>query len=146
MSQHNTNTNGKLTTRPNVPEAEVLPKPKRRTFTAAYKLCLLHEADQCTQPGAVGALLRREGLYSSHLATWRRQREQGRLQGLSAQKRGRGRSLRRISSGASWPSCTGRRSSSNSACTRPRRSLKSKKNVARYWGCRPTTSRADGSC
>lgn len=89
MSQHNTNTNGKLTTRPNVPEAEVLPKPKRRTFTAAYKLRLLHEADQCTQPGAVGALLRREGLYSSHLTTWRRQREQGQLQGLSAQKRGR---------------------------------------------------------
>jgi transposase-like protein len=49
----------------------------------------LQEADACTQYGEVGALLRREGLYSSHLSTWRRQRQQGELQGLAPAKRGR---------------------------------------------------------
>jgi len=56
------------------PDPEVEPKAKRRTFTAEYKLRILAEADGCTEPGQVGALLRREGLYSSHLTTWRRQR------------------------------------------------------------------------
>jgi len=65
---------------------EVVVKAKRRTFTAAYKLRILEEADQS---GQVGALLRREGLYSSHLATWRRQRAAGQLQGLAPRKRGR---------------------------------------------------------
>jgi transposase-like protein len=61
----------------------------RRRFTAAYKLKILAEADQCAGRGELGALLRREGLYSSHLTTWRRQRDQGALDGLAPKKRGR---------------------------------------------------------
>ena len=76
----------------NRPDPEVLPrtvKAKRRTFTAAYKLWVLEEAEKCReQPGGIGRLLRREGLYSSHLTTWRRQREAGQLAGLTARKRG----------------------------------------------------------
>jgi transposase-like protein len=64
-------------------------KKTRRRFTAAYKLRILEEADQCDQPGAIGALLRREGLYTSNLTAWRRQRDQGALQGLNPKKRGR---------------------------------------------------------
>lgn len=71
------------------PDPEVTPKAKRRRFSAKYKLQVLAEADRCTHPGEIGALLRREGLYSSHLTTWRRQREEGQLQGLSGRKRGR---------------------------------------------------------
>jgi transposase len=73
----------------NSPDPEVPEKKTRRRFTAAYKLRMLQEADQCTRPGDIGALLRREGLYSSHLTTWRRQREEGALQGLYPKKRGR---------------------------------------------------------
>jgi transposase-like protein len=73
-------------------DPEVVPKAKRRTFTAAYKLWVLEEADKCReQPGQIGALLRREGLYSSHLTTWRRQREAGQMAGLKPQQRGRKR-------------------------------------------------------
>ncbi|MBF8285809.1 MAG: hypothetical protein HW378_4724 [Anaerolineales bacterium] len=64
-----------------------LAKPERRRFTAKYKLRILREAEQCG-PGEVGALLRREGLYSSHLTTWRRQQEAGQLAGLTPKKRG----------------------------------------------------------
>jgi transposase-like protein len=64
-------------------------KKRRRKFTAAYKLRILEEADACTKPGEIGALLRREGLYSSNLTTWRRQRDEGLLQALSPKKRGR---------------------------------------------------------
>lgn len=72
------------------PDPEVLPQAKRRTFTAAYKLWVLEEADKCRErPGQIGALLRREGLYSSHLTTWRRQREAGQMTGLKPRKRGR---------------------------------------------------------
>lgn len=72
------------------PDPEVLPKAKRRNFTASYKLWVLEEADKCRrQPGQIGALLRREGLYSSHLTTWQRQREAGQIAGLKPQKRGR---------------------------------------------------------
>ena len=71
------------------PDPEVVARAKRRTFTAAYKLRILEEVDKCDQPGQIGALLRREGLYSSHLSTWRRQRRQGQLQGLTPKKRGR---------------------------------------------------------
>jgi transposase-like protein len=72
------------------PDPEVLPQAKRRTFTARYKLWVLEEAEKCReQPGQVGALLRREGLYSSHLTTWSRQREAGQMAGLKPQKRGR---------------------------------------------------------
>ena len=68
---------------------EVAEKAKRRRFDAAYKLRVLDEAERCTEPGQLGALLRREGLYSSHLTTWRKQREQGALQALGPKKRGR---------------------------------------------------------
>ncbi|MBL8229235.1 MAG: transposase [Bryobacterales bacterium] len=71
------------------PNPEVVADAKRRTFTAEYKLRILAEADSATAtPGAVGALLRREGLYSSHLATWRRERRTGILKGLTPHKRG----------------------------------------------------------
>jgi transposase len=74
--------------RPAVPEVEVVAKASRRRFTAEYKRRILREADACTEPGAIGALLRREGLYSSHLTTWRAQRERGELAGLTPKKRG----------------------------------------------------------
>src|SRR5438093_1622431 len=70
------------------PDPEVLPKASRRTFSAAEKLRVLNEADACTQPGQIGALLRREGLYSSHLVKWRRLRAAGQLQALAPQPRG----------------------------------------------------------
>ena len=72
-----------------VPDPEVALRAKRRQFTAKYKQQVLEEVDQCDQPGEIGALLRREGLYSSHLTTWRRQRADGQLQGLRSKKRGR---------------------------------------------------------
>jgi transposase-like protein len=70
------------------PDPEVLPKASRRTFSAAEKLRILNAADACTQPGQIGALLRREGLYSSHLVKWRRLRAAGQLQALAPQHRG----------------------------------------------------------
>ena len=72
-----------------VPDPEVVPKAKRRQFTARYKLRILKEADRCTERGQIGELLRREGLYSSLLANWRQQRALGQLQGLAPKKRGR---------------------------------------------------------
>ncbi len=65
------------------PDPEVRAVAARRHFTAAYKLSVLEEADRAHDAGAIGALLRREGLYSSHLSTWRRERRQGALAGLS---------------------------------------------------------------
>ncbi len=71
------------------PDPEVVAKPKRRTFTAEYKLRILQEAEAVVgTPGGAGALLRREGLYSSHLAAWRRERANGILEALTPQKRG----------------------------------------------------------
>lgn len=70
------------------PNPEVVEKPVRRRFTAEYKRAVLKEAESC-QAGELGALLRREGLYSSHLTAWRRQRERGELEALSPKKRGR---------------------------------------------------------
>jgi len=69
-------------------DPEVEAKPDRRQFTAEYKRRILEEADACTEPGQIGALLRREGLYSSNLINWRRQRSEGSLKGLSPKKRG----------------------------------------------------------
>jgi transposase-like protein len=69
-----------------VPDSEVVPRAKRKGFATAYKLGILSQADRCTGPGQIGALLRSEGLYSSHLTTWRRQRERGEL---GSKKRGR---------------------------------------------------------
>ena len=71
------------------PDPEVVAKPKRRTYTAEYKLGILQEAEAAaTTRGGIGALLRREGLYSSLLATWRRERANGILEALTPQKRG----------------------------------------------------------
>jgi len=72
----------------NPSETEVLAKAQRRRFTVEYKRRLLKEADRCLRPGEIGALLRREGLYSSALTTWRAARERGELAGLAAKKRG----------------------------------------------------------
>ena len=71
------------------PDPEVPARAHRRQFTAAYKLRILAEADACSAPGQLGALLRREGLYSSHLSEWRRLRSQGTLAALAPQRRGR---------------------------------------------------------
>jgi len=71
------------------PSPEVLEKPVRRRFTVEYKVRILAEADACTETGQRGELLRREGLYSSHLSTWRRQRDVGVLAGLTPKRRGR---------------------------------------------------------
>lgn len=70
------------------PDPELVERPRRRQFSAQYKLRVVREADACSKPGDVGALLRREGLYSSHLSTWRAQRDNGALKALS-QPRGR---------------------------------------------------------
>jgi len=74
--------------RPLVPDSEVIARPVRRRFTAAYKRSILDQADAAQDSGSIGALLRREGLYSSHLGTWRRQRKQGELDALTPKKRG----------------------------------------------------------
>jgi transposase-like protein len=71
-----------------IPDTEVAEKPRRRKYPVEYKKRILEEADKCTESGQIGALLRREGLYSSLLVAWRRQRAEGVLQGLSPQKRG----------------------------------------------------------
>ncbi len=75
---------GRVTPSPEVPE-----RPVRRRFTVEYKAKVLAEADACTESGMLGELLRREGLYSSHLSTWRRQRDAGVLAGLTPKRRGR---------------------------------------------------------
>jgi transposase-like protein len=67
---------------------EVVAQAERRRFTAEYKRRIVREADRCTKPGEIGALLRREGLYSSLLTTWRAARDRGELAGLSAKPRG----------------------------------------------------------
>jgi|SRR5579875_2778623 len=71
-----------------VPDPELVEQAKRRSFTAKYKVRILAEADACTEPGQVGALLRREGLYTSHLTYWRKQRREGAMKELG-QPRGR---------------------------------------------------------
>lgn len=71
-----------------VPEVEVAEKASRRKFSAEYKRKILKEADSCTREGEIGALLRREGLYSSHLSVWRAARQRGEIAGLAPKKRG----------------------------------------------------------
>jgi transposase len=90
-----TSTNGAVSTaraesgaRLTPPDPEVLERARRRQFTASYKLRILEEADRCSVPGQLGILLRREGLYSSHLAEWRRHRAQGTLAALAPHRRG----------------------------------------------------------
>ena len=80
--------NNEARTAPTVPNPEVIVKPQHRHFTAEYKQRILQEAEACSR-GERGALLRREGLYSSHITNWRRQRANGEAQGLTPQKRGR---------------------------------------------------------
>jgi len=77
-----------------VPEVEVAEKAERRRFSVEYKRRVLKEADACVRPGELGALLRREGLYSSHLSTWRAARERGEKAGLAAKRRGPGAMVR----------------------------------------------------
>lgn len=69
-------------------DPEVVESAMRRRFSAEYKLRVLKLADSCTEPGSLGVLLRREGLYASNLTTWRRQRDEGTLEALSPKKRG----------------------------------------------------------
>src|SRR4051795_7494776 len=68
--------------REGVPDPELVERAKRRRFTAEYKLRILQQAEACTRPGEIGALLRREGLYTSHLTAWRKQRKTGALKEL----------------------------------------------------------------
>jgi len=75
-------------TPPSSESTEVTEKATRRRFTAKYKLRILEEADACSKPGELGALLRREGLYSSHLTVWREARRRGALGELAPKKRG----------------------------------------------------------
>jgi transposase len=94
VSEKNPAPNGVSSVLPGVPVPdpevpEQVERPRRRHFTVGYKLRILSEADAARTTGEIGALLRREGLYSSHLAGWRRQREQGILQALAPQRRGR---------------------------------------------------------
>jgi transposase len=70
------------------PNPEVLERPQRRRISAADKLRILQEVDRCSAPGQIGALLRREGIYSSYLQKWRKQRDAGALGALHGQKRG----------------------------------------------------------
>lgn len=71
-----------------MPDPEVPERAQRRHYSAEYKLAILKEADACREPGELGALLRREGIYFSHVKSWRRQREMGALSGLAPKKRG----------------------------------------------------------
>jgi transposase-like protein len=80
-----------------VPPTEVSPRARRRVFTAEYKRQILREADACKKPGELGSLLRREGLYRSHLTKWRVAREQGELAG---QGRSRGPTPKPVDPGA----------------------------------------------
>ena len=77
------------TERQDMGATEVPEKARRRTFDRAYRLRIVEEADRCTEPGQIGTLLRREGLYSSQLSTWRRQRAEGTLSESNSKKRGR---------------------------------------------------------
>jgi transposase len=83
----NENTNEKVVIE-EWPSTEVACRPARRKYTAEYKLRILREVDACQGTGEIGALLRREGLYSSNLTKWRQQREHGELAGLAEQRRG----------------------------------------------------------
>jgi transposase len=70
------------------PEAQVEPRAKRRVFSIQYKRSIVEQADACTMPGEIGALLRREGLYSSHLTDWRKEHKRGNLEGYGRLRRG----------------------------------------------------------
>jgi transposase-like protein len=80
--------NGRTVPAEHVKEVEVVAKATRRRFSAEYKMKIVQEADACREPGEIGALLRREGLYFSNITTWRAQRRNGALAGLAQKKRG----------------------------------------------------------
>lgn len=124
------------------PDPEVPEKAKRRRFSAEYKLAILREVDACTEPGQIGALLRRERLYSSHLVDWRRQRDTGALEAL-ARKRG---PKPADPAGSRSSGCGGPTSAWPSAWRRRRRSSRSREKSPSCWGSRSTrpatTSRA----
>ena len=107
------------------PDPEVVAKPKRRQFSAQYRLRIIEEAERCARRGEVGRLLRREGLYSSHLTAWRKARRKGSLRELASKKRGakpaeRNRWMRRCARWRrKWLACS-------TNCT-PR---------TRFWTCR----------
>jgi transposase len=88
MSQDSSSSSKPGKASPTKVDPEVNAKPERRQFSAEYKRRILEEADACTEPGQIGALLRREGLYSSNLINWRKQRAEGSLKALSPKKRG----------------------------------------------------------
>ena len=130
---------------PVVPDPEVHERAARRRFTAEYKLQVLRQADQCAGIGEVGALLRREGLYSSHLTTWRRQREQGALVALAPKQRGRPTApvsplARRVA-----PSCSGTTFGWRGGSTKPKPSSRLKKNSPRSWASRPRCPARSGA-
>jgi len=90
MQERTEQTNGRpVRETADVPDPEVRPTQPRRRFTAAYKQRILEEADRCTEPGQLGALLRREGLYSSYLSRWREARRTAQQEALEPKKRGR---------------------------------------------------------
>lgn len=82
MLSTTTTGNGKVHAGP-MPDPEVPDRPRRRRFSAEYKLAILAEIDRASEPGAIGAILRRERLYSSHLVDWRRARDRGALEALA---------------------------------------------------------------
>ena len=110
-----------LTTVPDPEVPERVERPRRRHFTVGYKLRILSEADAARTPGEIGALLRREGLDSSHLAGWRRQREQGILQALTPRRRGDAAGRRTRPSSGRWLGCARRTSGWPRSWPRPRR-------------------------
>lgn len=86
-----TTNNGRHPSDSTPPDPEVPVRAQRRQFTIADKRRILAEADACCEPGQIGALIRREGIYSSYLSDWRRERENGQWQGVGGSKRGRPR-------------------------------------------------------
>ena len=128
-------TGGKAGPEPNAhPDPEVVAQAKRRRFTAEYKQRILAEADQAKGSGGIGALLRREGLYSSLLTTWRRERAAGVRQALAPQKRGP--KSKRDPFGKKIKSCRRTTRASPNNCAKPRSSSMFKKKWARCWGGR----------
>ena len=115
---------------PRVADPEVAAKVQRRRFSAEYRLRILKQADACKKPGELGALLRREGLYSSLLTNWRRQREQARSSACAHASGGR----RRGGSTRASSSSKRRTPGSSASCSRPTRLSPSKKKLPRSWG------------
>jgi hypothetical protein len=128
------------------PDREVPEHPQRCRFTAECKLRILKEAEARSEPGEIGLLLRREGLYSSHLVDWRQQRDAGAFEAL-VKRRGRAARIRRT--GRS-PACAATTTGSVGGWARPRRSSRCREQSPSCWGSRSTRrattkrARADG--